>query len=163
MENNNIRPALSFGLFITVGIIGVALAFHYYLGFKACSLCMVETALFIMLSGVLLVALMHNPKAWSRRVYGLLLSLISFSGVIVAGRHSWFEKTLKDQTPQCKPLLETWMNDFSVTETIHRLLNVYDGCSEISFTILSLTIPELISIIFLVFLTYSLRLLLLAR
>lgn len=163
MENYSIRPTLLFGLFTSLGVIGVALALHYYLGFKACSLCMVETTLFVMLSVVLLVAFIHNPKTWGRRIYGLLLSLISFSGILVAGRHTWLEQAIKDNTTQCDPLLETWINNLPATEVIHKLMNVYDGCPEISFTILSLTIPELISIIFLVFLTYSLKLLLVAR
>ncbi len=163
MEIKSIRPALSFGLFVCVVVIGVALSFHYYLELKACSLCIVETALFALLSVILFLAILHNPKTWGRRIYGLLLTLISITGALVAGRHAWLEQLPKDGTPQCEPQLETWINDLPAPEAIQKLLNITDGCTEISFSFLSLSVPELITIIFSLFLIYSLRLLLIAR
>jgi len=159
----SIRPAMFIGLLISLGMIAVALFFQYYMELIPCPLCIVQRVIVMVLGGIFLLALLQGPKVWGRRIYGLLLTLTSIAGLIVAGRHTWLQHLPKDKIPECGPGLEFWMKNLPANEVIQKVFQGSGECAEVVWSFLSLSIPEWSLIAFGLFLLYSLKLLFLAR
>ncbi|MCF6190176.1 MAG: disulfide bond formation protein B [Cocleimonas sp.] len=159
----SIRPAMFIGLLISLGMLATALFFQYYMELIPCPLCIVQRVIVMVFAGIFLLALLQGPKTWGRRVYGLLLTLTSIAGLIVAGRHTWLQHLPKDTIPECGPGLEFWMNNLPANEVIQKVFQGSGECAEVVWSFLSLSIPEWSLIAFGLFLLYSLKLLFLAR
>ena len=159
----SIRPAMFVGLLTTIAMIGIALFFQYYMELDPCPLCIVQRVVVMVLGGIFLMALLHGPKGWGKRVYGLLLTLASLAGLAVAGRHTWLQHLPEDQVPECGPGLEFWMNNLPANEVIQKVFQGSGECAEVVWTFMGLSIPELSLIAFGIFLIYSLKLLFLGR
>ena len=159
----SIRPAMFVGLLTTIAMIGIALFFQYYMELDPCPLCIVQRMVVIVLGGIFLLALLHGPKGWGKRAYGLLLTLASLAGLAVAGRHTWLQHLPEDQVPECGPGLEFWMNNLPTNEVIQKVFQGSGECAEVVWTFMGLSIPELSLIAFGIFLIYSLKLLFLGR
>ncbi len=151
------------GLLISLGMIAVALFFQYYMELIPCPLCIVQRVIVMVFVGIFFLALLQGPKTWGRRVYGLLLTLTSIAGLVVAGRHTWLQHLPKDRIPECGPGLEFWMKNLPTNEVIQKVFQGSGECAEVVWSFLSLSIPEWSLIAFGLFLLYSLKLLFLAR
>ena len=158
-NNYSIRPSMLFGLIISLGMIAVALFFQYYMYLEPCPLCIVERVIVIILAAVFFFAFLHGPSSWGRRIYGLLLALVSISGLAVTARHTWLQHLPADKVPECGPGLEFWMNNLPAVDVIQKVFHGSGECAEVSWTMFGLSIPELSLIIFTLFLIYSLKLL----
>lgn len=160
METNHysIRPSMLFGLIISLGMLAIALFFQYYMGLDPCPLCIVERVIVIVMAAVFFFAFLQGPKAWGRRVYGLLIALVSIAGLGVSGRHTWLQHLPPDKIPECGPGLEFWMNNLPAVDVIQKVFHGSGECAEVSWTMFGLSIPELSLIVFSLFLIYSLKL-----
>ncbi len=160
---SSIRPTMFFGFLITLGMIGTALFFQYYMELDPCPLCIVQRVIVLMLAVVFLLAFIQGPKSWGRRVYGFLLMLVSLTGLGVSGRHIWLQHLPKDQIPECGPGLEFWMNNLPATEVFEKLFKGTGECAEVVWSLFGLSIPEMTFIAFSLFFIYSLKLLIIGR
>lgn len=162
-SNYSIRPSMLFGLLISLGMIAVALFFQYYMELEPCPLCIVQRVIVIIMAAIFFFAFLQGPASWGRRVYGLLLALISTAGLVVAGRHTWLQHLPPDRIPECGPGLDFWMNNLPAIEVIQKVFHGSGECAEISWTLFGFSIPELSLIVFALFLLYSLKLMLKGR
>ncbi len=160
---NSIRPAMLIGFLISVAMMGTALFFQYVLYLEPCPLCSVQRAVVIAFGITFLLGFIQGPKLWGRRIYGLLLTLISVAGLIVAGRHTWLQHLPKDQVPECGPGLDFWMKNLPTSDVIQKIFQGSGECAEVASRFLSLSIPEWSLIAFSLFLIYSLKLLFIGR
>lgn len=160
---STIRPAMLIGFLITAAMIAIALFFQYYLYLDPCPLCIVQRVIVIALGFIFLLAFLQGPKAWGRRIYGLLLTLASLAGLAVAGRHTWLQHLPADEVPACGPGLEFWMESLPADQVFQKVFQGSGECAEVVWTFMGLSIPELSMIAFILFLLYSLKLLFLAR
>ena len=160
---DSIRPALFAGLLISIIMLITALFFQYYMGLEPCPLCSITRVIVIIMASVFLIAFIHAPLGWGRRLYGLLLTLISTMGIVVAGRHVWLQYLPKEQIPECGPGLDFWLNNLPANEVIQNIFQGSGECAEITWTLIGLSIPQWNLIIFILFLVYSLKLLILSR
>ncbi len=160
MDSNgySIRPAMFFGLILSLGMIAVALFFQYYMGLDPCPLCIVARVIVIIMAIVFFFAFLQGPLSWGRRMYGLLLALVSFAGLAVAGRHTWLQHLPADKIPECGPGLEFWMNNLPAIDVIQKVFHGSGECAEVSWTLFGLSIPELSLIVYALFFIYSLKL-----
>lgn len=74
-------------LWIISGLIGYALFLQHRLGLEPCPLCILQRLVFFGLAAVLLVAIVHSPKGWGRRVYGGAGALVALVGVAISAWH----------------------------------------------------------------------------
>ena len=161
MQNQSIRPSILIGLIASLAMLGIALLFQVVLKLEPCPLCSVQRAVVILIAVVFFIAFIHDPlSSFSKRVYGLLLTLISLAGLIIASRHTWLLHLPKDKTPECGPGLDFWMNNLPVIDVIKKIFQGSGECAKVSWTFLSLNIPEWSIIAFLAFLFFSLKMLL---
>ena len=131
------------GVLVIAGLFGAALYLQYVLHHEPCPLCMVQRFIFIALGVLFFIAFLHNPKRTGSRVYGGLIAFVALCGVAVAGRHIWIQHLPKDEVPACGPGLNYMLENFPMSEVLQELMHGSGECAEKGWTFLTLTIPEL--------------------
>lgn len=138
-----IRP-LFFALFLLC-VSAMAFAVLYLqqtLGLPPCPLCVTQR-LFVILVGVFaLLAALHNPQFWGRRVYAVICLLSAVTGGAVAARHIWLQNLPEDQVPACGPSLEYMLDTLPLSETFNVIMMGDGNCADIAWTFLGLSIPQ---------------------
>lgn len=165
-DNNsmiNFRPSMLIGFLVILAMLGTAFYFQYVLYLEPCPLCSVQRAIVIAFGITFFLGFIQNPKTWGRRIYGLALTLISISGLVVAGRHTWLQHLPADKIPECGPGLDFWMNNLPAVDVIQKVFQGSGECAEVVWSFLNLSIPEWSLIAFSLFFIYSLKLLLRGR
>ena len=133
-----------FGLFL-VAVSSLLIARFYMegvLGLAACPLCMTQRAFVLLWGLIALLAAVHNPAGWGRRVYAALCGLAAITGGAVAGRHIWLQNLPPDQVPACGPSLEYMLDTLPFSETLSLVMMGDGNCAETVWTFLGLSIPE---------------------
>ncbi len=146
-----IRP-LFFELFLLT-IVSMAFAMVFLervLHLAPCPLCMTQRAFVVLVGLFALLAALHNPKGWGRRVYALLCTLAAFAGGAVAARHVWLQSLPEDLVPACGPSLEYMLDTFPLSETFKMVMMGDGNCADTMWTFLGLSIPMQTLILFVV-------------
>lgn len=131
------------GALVIAGLFGAALYLQYVLHDEPCPLCMVQRFIFIALGVLFVLAALHNPQRLGTKVYAALIALTALSGVGVASRHIWIQNLPKDQVPACGPGLDYMLENFPMADVLKELMHGSGECAEKGWTFLTLTIPEL--------------------
>lgn len=155
----SLRPAFLIGFLITACLMAVALFMQYQLEMEPCPLCILQRICVIGLGVIFLVGLLHNPQNWARRFYAGLLTLVSATGIGLALRHIWLQYLPKDKVPECGAGLDFWLETLPADQVLLKMLQGTGDCAKVSFEFLSLSIPEWMLIIFVLFFIYSLKVL----
>jgi disulfide bond formation protein DsbB len=124
----------------------LAMLFAAYLehivGLNPCPLCMTQRV-FVVAGGVsALLAALHNPTGWGRRIYGALCVAIAAGGGAVAARHVWLQHLPPEQVPACGPSLEYMLETLPFRDTLNMVLMGDGNCAETHWTLFGLSIPE---------------------
>jgi len=131
------------GALVIAALFGAALYLQYVLHHEPCPLCMIQRFVFIVLGGLFFIAALHNPKRLGAKIYGVLIALTALGGIGVAGRHIWIQNLPKDEVPACGPGLNYMLENFPMSEVLQELMHGSGECAEKGWTFLTLTIPEL--------------------
>jgi len=130
------------GALFPSGLMGFAMYLQYVKHQDPCPLCMVQRVVFIALLVVFAIAAAHGPKRTGERVYAALITLLSLSGMAVAGRHIWIQNLPKDQVPACGPGLDYMLETMPMGDVFQKLMHGSGECAEKGWTFLTLGIPE---------------------
>lgn len=153
------RKQLLFLLSISVGMTLGSFFFEYVIGLHNCHLCIFQRNIAIVLSLMLLVFIIHDPADIKRRLYTLVLMLISVFGVIFAGRHAWIQHFQPEKIAHCDPSLSVLMDRLPISTLIERVFFGNGECAQSVTTFLGLTIPSWSFLLYLFFYFYSLKIL----
>ncbi len=139
-----LSPRLVF--FGIAAVATLSMLFAYYLEHQLeltpCPLCMSQRV-FVVLAGLIaLLAALHNPAGWGRRVYGGLCAIAAITGGAIAARHVWLQHLPEDQVPACGPPLEYMLETLPFSDTISLVLMGDGNCAETVWTLLGFSIPE---------------------
>jgi disulfide bond formation protein DsbB len=136
--------SINFSLaFIAAFSIGFAMLFlEEQLGLPPCPLCMTQRAFIVLVGLIGLIAALHNPMGWGRRVYGALSTLAAVTGGAVAARHVWLQYLPDDQVPACGPSLEYMLETLPFADTLSIVLMGDGNCADVVWTFMGLSIPE---------------------
>jgi protein dithiol:quinone oxidoreductase len=140
----NLNPRLVFLGIAAVAAISMAFAYYleHQLELAPCPLCMTQRA-FVVLTGVIaLLAALHNPAGWGRRLYGGLCTLAAVTGGAVAARHVWLQHLPEDEVPACGPSLEYMLETLPFSETLSLVMMGDGNCAETVWTLFGFSIPE---------------------
>jgi protein dithiol:quinone oxidoreductase len=143
--SQSLSPRLVFfGLAITAlaAMIFARVYLEEILGLPPCPLCMSQRVFVTLWGGIALLAALHNPASWGRRVYASLCALGALAGAGVAIRHVWIQHLPPDQVPACGPSLEYMLETLPFRETLSLVLMGDGNCADIQWTFLGLSIPE---------------------
>ena len=140
-----LSPRLVFAGLAVTALVAMIFARFYLeevLGLPPCPLCMTQRIFVVFWGGVALLAALHNPGTWGRRVYAVLCALAATAGGAVAIRHVWLQHLPPDQVPACGPSLEYMLETLPFNETLSLVLMGDGNCADIHWTFLGLSIPE---------------------
>ncbi len=155
----SLRPMMLLGFLITASMFGAAMYMQHIMYLDPCPLCIVTRVIVLILAILFLGALVINPLAIGRRIFGVMFTLASLAGVIVSSRHSWLQHFPPPPNSSCGPGLNYWMDNLPASEVIQNVFKGTAECSAVSWTLFGLSIPEWSFLIFVGFLFFSLRLL----
>lgn len=106
-----------------------------------CPLCIFQRVAFIWMGAFALLAALHNPAGWGRKLYAWLVVLGAAFGTAVAGRHIWLQSLPPGDVPECGPGLSYMLDNFPLTEVLSTVLNGSGSCAEVSWRFLGLSMP----------------------
>lgn len=130
-------------LFLTcVAAMAFALYLQHVLELEPCPLCITQRVFVILTGTFALLAFLHGPRGWGRRVYGLLCLISAGAGGAVAARHVWLQHLPEDLAPACGPSLAYMLETLPMRDTLSLVLMGDGNCAETVWTLLGFSIPE---------------------
>jgi disulfide bond formation protein DsbB len=140
---SRISPRIAF-LFITVccaALLGFALYNQYVDYLDPCPLCIFQRVVFFWMGVFALLALVHNPGRFGRRIYTWLIVFGSIVGGSIAGRHIWLQNLPESEVPECGPGLNYMLENFPIMEVFSTVLQGSGSCAEVKWTFIGLSMP----------------------
>lgn len=139
-----------FGLIflVSAGLLGVAFYMEHVMGLEPCPLCWLQRFGFMGAGLVSLLAVLHGPKGFGTRVYGLLLTLTAGAGLGVAGRQLWLQSLPADQVPACGPSVDYMLEVLPFFEVLSTALKGTGDCAEVVWRFMGLSIPGWTAVFF---------------
>ena len=121
------------------------LAYAYYAQFvmhlEPCPLCIFQRIGVFVLCVIFLVATLHDPGAFGRRVFAVLLTLATLATVGVAARHLYIQSLPPDAVPACGASLDFMLKVFSLSEVLVKVLTGSGECAKVTWEFLGLAMP----------------------
>jgi disulfide bond formation protein DsbB len=108
---------------------------------EPCPLCIFQRIGIFVLGLVFLAATLHDPTAFGRRVYALLLSLAALATIGIAARHLYIQNLPPDAVPACGASLDFMLKVFSLSEVLVKVLTGSGECAKITWEFLGLAMP----------------------
>ncbi|MGB5345977.1 MAG: disulfide bond formation protein B [Woeseia sp.] len=152
----NARLLNGLGFLACVAMMAYALYAEHQLLLEPCPLCVFQRLATIVLGAVFLVAALHNPQAWGRRVYAVLLLLAGGAGFGVAAWHVRLQNLPADEVPACGPGLDYIIDAFPLSDALRMIFTGSGECATIDWRFLGLTMPAWVAICFAVLLAAGL-------
>ena len=140
---SKLSPRMIF-LFIVLscaGLMAYALYNQYVEFLDPCPLCIFQRIAFIWMGAFALLAALHNPAGWGRKLYVWLITLGTALGVASAGRHIWLQGLPPGDVPECGPGLNYMLDNFPLKDVLSSVLNGSGSCAEVSWTFMGLSMP----------------------
>jgi len=122
-------------------LMGAAFYFQYVMDLQPCPLCMLQRGAVIGVGLSALIAALHNPQAWGRRVYALMVGLFAVAGIGFASRQLWLQSLPADQVPACVPSLNYLLQAFPLTKALQIAMRGTGDCAEVTWRFLGLSMP----------------------
>ena len=135
---------------VCAGLIGFALYLQHAQGLEPCPLCIFQRYAFIAVGAIALVAAMHDPIGWGRRVYAALLLISAGLGGAVAARHVYLEHN-PSQLYDCGADLGYVIESFPLAEALPMIFRGTGDCTKVQWRFLGLSIAEWALIWFAIF------------
>jgi disulfide bond formation protein DsbB len=121
------------------------LAYAYYAQYvmhlEPCPLCIFQRIGIFALGVMFLIATLHEPAAFGRRVYAVLLSLAALATIGVALRHLYIQSLPPDAVPACGASLDYMLKIFSLSEVLVKVLTGDGECAKVTWEFLGLAMP----------------------
>lgn len=142
-------------LFLAVFLTCAALlAFALYLQeakhLLPCPLCVVQRIGYWLVGLTALVAFLHNPQGFGRRVYSGLLALFALAGAAVALHHAWVIRHPHSAGCRVSPE-EAFLNALPFAQWWPGMFAANGDCALVTWEWMALTIPDWSSLCFLLF------------
>ncbi|PHS25776.1 MAG: disulfide bond formation protein B [Methylophaga sp.] len=135
------RSLFLLGFLLCVAALAVAAYFQLIEHLEPCPLCILQRVLIAFLAVIFLLAILHNPRGWGIKVYGLLAGIIALIGAAISARHVWLQNLPADQVPSCGPSLNFMLDNYALTEAIEMVMRGSGECADVLWTFMGLSIP----------------------
>ncbi|WP_456407132.1 disulfide bond formation protein B [Thiolapillus sp.] len=135
------RTPFLVGFLACVAAVGAALFyFQRHLGLEPCPLCIFQRISIMVVGAIFLIALLHNPTGIGRRIYGLLLTIASLSGIGIALRHLWLQYGSHEEL-SCGGTLEFMLENDPLLKVVEDVFKGTGDCGEIVWSLFGVSIP----------------------
>ena len=130
------------GIFLAcAGLIGFALYLQHSLGLEPCPMCILQRYAFIVVGVLALVAAIHGPGVFGRRIYSALLLVVAATGGGIAVRHAYLEHN-PPKVFDCGADVGYMLESFPLTEALPMIFRGTGDCTKVVWTFLGLSIAE---------------------
>jgi protein dithiol:quinone oxidoreductase len=129
------------GFLACVCLLGYAYYAQFVMHLEPCPLCIFQRIGVFALGLVFLIAALHDPAAFGRRMYALLLSLAALATIGVAVRHLYIQNLPPGSVPACGASLDFMLKVFSLSEVLMKVLTGSGECAKVSWEFLGLAMP----------------------
>jgi disulfide bond formation protein DsbB len=129
------------GFLICTGLICIALYLQYIDHLDPCPLCMMQRIAFFFLGLVFLAMALQGPGTTGTRVYGVLLLVISLTGLGLATRHVWLQ-WYPPEFSACTADLFFQLKRFPLLSVVYKALRATGDCAKVDWTLLGLSIAQ---------------------
>lgn len=129
------------GFLACAGMMGFALYAEYVLLLEPCPLCILQRVAVIGMGLTFLIAALHNPAGWGRRVYAVVLLLFAVDGAATAAWHWRLQNLPPDEVPSCGPGLNYMLQNFPFGDALRMVFEGSGECAVVSWQFLGLSMP----------------------
>lgn len=129
------------GLLACVSLLAYAYYAQSVMHLEPCPLCIFQRIGVFVLGVMFLIAALHDPEAFGRRVYAVLLTLAALATIGVAARHLYIQSLPPDAVPACGASLDFMLKVFSLSEVLVKVLTGDGECAKINWRFLGLAMP----------------------
>ena len=129
------------GFLACVCLLAYAYYAQYVMHLEPCPLCIFQRIGVFVLGVMFLIATLHDPEAFGRRVYAVLLTLAALAAAGVAARHLYIQSLPPDAVPACGASLNFMLKVFSLSEVLVKVLTGDGECAKINWTFIGLAMP----------------------
>jgi disulfide bond formation protein DsbB len=129
------------GFLCCAGLMGFALFAQHVLLLDPCPLCVLQRVAVISIGAVFLIAALHNPNAWGRRGYAVLLAVIAAGGAGIAGWHVRLQNLPPSEVPSCGPGLDYMLENFPLGDVLQMVFKGSGECADVAWQFLGLSMP----------------------
>lgn len=119
----------------------IAIYIEPFKSLDPCPMCMMQRVIFIVIAAFSLLAAIHNPSSWGRKVYASLTGLVALGGSAVAIRQLWLQSLPEERVPACGPGLDFMLEVFPLMEVLEMALRGTGDCAKVQWSLFRLTIP----------------------
>jgi len=134
---------------ICAGSVSYALYLQLIDGLLPCPLCIFQRMAYWLIGITALFAFIHNPRQLGKHIYCGLITFFSLTGVIVAGRQAWLVRFPEAFECGISPE-EAFLNELPLAQWWVDMFEANGDCSESTWQLLSLTMPDWSLLIFLI-------------
>lgn len=136
------RRVLNFaGFLCCAGLMGFALYAQYVLLLDPCPLCVLQRVAVISIGITFLLAALHDPVSWGRRVYALLLAVSAACGAGIAGWHWRLQNLPPSEVPACGPGLDYMLENFPLSDALRMVFKGSGECADVVWSLFGLSMP----------------------
>lgn len=152
------RTGYFLGFIASFGLVGFGLYIQTKHNLEPCPLCISQRIAFMVLGLVFLIAALHKPGNFGRKLYGWLQFIAAAAGAGIAGRHIWIQANPDKVMAECGAGFDYIFETFPLKKALDLVFKGTGECSSIDWTWLGLTIPQLSLACFVVLALYALYL-----
>ncbi len=140
---SKITPRMGFGFIVLscASLLGFALYNQYVDFLDPCPLCIFQRLAFFLMGLFALLAFVHNPAQFGRRIYAWFIVAAAIFGAAVAGRHIWLQNLPPAEVPECGPGLNYMLETLPLMEVFSSVLRGSGSCAEVKWTFIGMSMP----------------------
>ncbi len=136
------RTRFLLGFLACVALLMYAVFVQIHDRLEPCPLCIFQRVAFAALGVVLLIGGLHAPKGrGGRRAYGVVATITSLVGIVIAGNHVRLQHLPPDQVPACGPGLDYMLDVMPVSGVIRRVMTGSGECANVDWAFLGISMP----------------------
>jgi disulfide bond formation protein DsbB len=123
------------GALIGIALLAVSIYLECVKNLHPCSLCLLQRAAFVLLTLILLIAVLHNPKQRGIQIYGFFTLLLAASGAFLAGRQVWLQTLPHAPTDVCMPGFSYIIAQLPLNQAVSAMLMGSDNCGTVDWAL----------------------------
>ena len=129
------------GFLACAALLAYAYYAQYVMHLEPCPLFIFQRIGVFVLCVVFLIAALHDPGMYGRRVYAALLGLAALATIGIALRHLYIQSLPPGSVPACGASLDFMLKVFSLSEVLVKVLTGSGECAKITWEFLGLAMP----------------------